>query len=336
MAQVPTNQLSDAIEQYGESEDGYTATPGHQVLTGDELSIYYLLLNLEDPVLQDLDLRRALSLAVNREAICETVFEGTREPASGIVPNGVPGYTENMWADSHYDVEAAKEILDAKYPADADGNRGITIDLTYNLDGDHKTVIEMVMADWNAVGIQTTSSTGEWASIITNAYPNGDFQVGRLGWIADYPIYDNFMYPLFFSTSGDNYSQIGDDAIDEALLDARSTIDDEERIAKYQELDAELGEQCWMIPLIVTGGDNNYGKYSNADVDAGMLEARAMLDDAERIAKFQEVDKLVAADMPVIPLFVYKHQLVCSDRVDGLYMDAQKLADLSTCELVEE
>lgn len=283
VAQVPTNQLSDAIEQYGESEDGYTATPGHQVLTGEELSTYYLLLNLEDPVLQDLDLRRALSLAVNREAICETVFEGTREPASGIVPNGVPGYTENMWADSHYDVEAAKEILDAKYPADADGNRGITIDLTYNLDGDHKTVMEMVMADWNAVGIQTTSTTGEWASIITNAYPNGDFQVGRLGWIADYPIYDNFMYPLF-----------------------------------------------------VTGGDNNYGKYSNADVDAGMLEARAMLDDAERIAKFQEVDKLIAADMPVIPLFVYKHQLVCSDRVDGLYMDAQKLADLSTCELVEE
>ena len=91
-----------------------------------------------------------------------------------------------------------------------------------------------------------------------------------------------------------------------------------------------------MYPLFVTGGDNNYGKYSNADVDAGMLEARAMLDDAERIAKFQEVDKLIAADMPVIPLFVYKHQLVCSDRVDGLYMDAQKLADLSTCELVEE
>ena len=198
-------------------------------------------------------------------------------------------YTRGSLALKSYRVD--NSIYGGIYPSD---HCPVSIQVDFNYDAPEPPQIEGAgtesdpwqinsTADWNAVGIQTTSTTAEWASIITNAYPNGDFQVGRLGWIADYPIYDNFMYPLF-----------------------------------------------------VTGGDNNYGKYSNADVDAGMLEARAMLDDAERIAKFQEVDKLVAADMPVIPLFVYKHQLVCSDRVDGLYMDAQKLADLSTCELVEE
>lgn len=280
VAQVPTTQLKDAISQYGESEDGFTATTGKEVLTGDELSIYYLMLNVNDEQLKDKDLRHALSLAINRQAICDTVFEGTREPAGGIVPPGIKGYVENEWADSRYDVDAAKKILDEKYPADADGKRNLSIALTYNLDGDHKAVMEMVMADWSALGIETSSNTAEWASILSNTYPNADFQVGRLGWIADYPIMDNFLYPLF-----------------------------------------------------VTGGDNNYGQYSNADVDKGLLEARAIASDDERVAKYQEVDKLIAEDMPVIPLFYYKHQMVCSQRVKSLYMDPQKLCDMSTVEL---
>lgn len=280
VAQVPTTQLKDAISQYGESEDGYTATTGKEVLTGDELSIYYLMLNVNDEQLKDKDLRHALSLAINRQAICDTVFEGTREPAGGIVPPGIKGYVENEWADSRYDVDAAKKILDEKYPADANGKRNLSIALTYNLDGDHKAVMEMVMADWSALGIETSSNTAEWASILSNTYPNADFQVGRLSWIADYPIMDNFLYPLF-----------------------------------------------------VTGGDNNYGQYSNADVDKGLLDARAIASDDERVAKYQEVDKLIAEDMPVIPLFYYKHQMVCSQRVKSLYIDPQKLCDMSTVEL---
>ena len=280
VAQVPTTQLKDAISQYGESEDGYTATTGKEVLTGAELSTYYIMLNVDDDTMKDPDLRHALSLAINRQAICDTVFEGTREPAGGIIPPGIAGYVENEWADSHYDVDAAKKILDEKYPADADGKRGIKVTLTYNLDGDHKSVMEMVMADWNALGIDTDSNTAEWASILSNTYPNQDFQAGRLGWIADYPIMDNFLYPLFY-----------------------------------------------------TGADNNYGGYTNADVDKTLLDARATADDDERIAKYQEADKAIAEDMPVIPLFYYKHQMVCSQRVKSLYMDPQKLCDMSTVEL---
>ena len=280
VAQVPTTQLKDAISQYGESADGYTIETGKQVLTGTELSTYYIILNVEDPVLKDVNLRKALSLAIDRQAICDTVFEGTREPAGGIVPPGIAGQQDNTWEFSKYDVDQAKQILDQYYPAGADGKRNVSIALTYNLDGDHKTVMEMVMANWNALGIDTTSKTGEWASIITNDYPNANFQAGRLGWIADYPIMDNFMYPLFAS-----------------------------------------------------GADNNYGKYSNKAVDDAILAARATLDDNERIAAYQEVDKTVAADMPVIPLFFYKHQMVGSARVKHLYMDPQKLCDMSQAEL---
>lgn len=280
IAQVPTTMLSDAISQYGESEDGYTITQDHAVLTGAEMSTYFIILNLDKEKMQDVNLRRALSLAIDRQAICDTVFEGTREPAGCIVPPGVNGYEADTWEYSHYDKDAAVALLDEYYPADADGNRGISIELTYNLDGDHKTVMEMVMANWNDVGIETTSATAEWSTIVSNVYPEGDFEAGRLGWIADYPIYDNFMYPLF-----------------------------------------------------VTGGDNNYGNYSNEEVDQGMLDARAIMDDDERIAAFQQVNALVAEDMPIIPLFFYRHQMVGSSRVKYFYMDPQKLSDMSTAEL---
>ena len=250
VAQVPTTQLKDAISQYGESEDGYTATTGKEVLTGDELSIYYLMLNVNDEQLKDKDLRHALSLAINRQAICDTVFEGTREPAGGIVPPGIKGYVENEWADSRYDVDAAKKILDEKYPADANGKRNLSIALTYNLDGDHKAVMEMVMADWSALGIETSSNTAEWASILSNTYPNADFQVGRLGWIADYPTLDNFIYPNFYSTADNNYSRYNNPEVDAAIDAARAIADEDERKDAYRKINQMVADDMPIIPIM--------------------------------------------------------------------------------------
>lgn len=242
---VPATQIPEARETYGESEDGYTATPGHQLLLGGEPSTYYLTINCSVAPWDNADFRRAVSMAINREAICDEVFHGTRTPADNIVPPGINGYEEGVWTYCKYDPDAAKELLAQIYP---DGNIP-TIKLTYNMDGGHKEVMDVVMASLKEVGITAEADTNEWTTIL-DRYDIGDYEIGRCGWVADYPIMDNFMYPLFFSTSGDNYSQIGDEAIDDALLDARATIDDAERIAKYQEVNATLGEQCWMIPLM--------------------------------------------------------------------------------------
>lgn len=242
---VPATQIPEARDTYGESEDGYTATPGHQLLLGGEPSTYYLTVNCSVAPWDNADFRRAVSMAINREAICDEVFHGTRTPADNIVPPGINGYEEGVWTYCKYDPDAAKELLAQIYP---DGNIP-TIKLTYNMDGGHKEVMDVVMASLKEVGITAEADTNEWTTIL-DRYDIGDYEIGRCGWVADYPIMDNFMYPLFFSTSGDNYSQIGDEAIDDALLEARATIDDAERIAKYQEVNATLGEQCWMIPLM--------------------------------------------------------------------------------------
>ena len=74
-AQIPTGQIKDNVDKYGKSEDGYTSTPGKQCLLGVELSTYFMIPCSQDPVLADVNVRRALSLAINRQNIVDTLYE---------------------------------------------------------------------------------------------------------------------------------------------------------------------------------------------------------------------------------------------------------------------
>ena len=279
---VPVPQIDSAIKDRGESKDGYTMSDGQHMLLGGEPSVYYLVVNNTAAPFDNADVRRGVSMAINREAICKTLFKGTRTPADGIIPPGIDGYQEGAWEYSKYDVDAAKECLDkAGYPAGSDGSRGLKLTLSYNQDGGHKEIMESVIGDLEKVGLEVVSDTPEWSALL-DQYQQLDYQFGRLGWIADYPIMDNFLYPLFHSDS--------------------------------------------------LGGDNRSG-YSNAEVDKGITEARATVDDQERLDKMHAVDKIIAADCPVIPLMFYSHVTAGSDRVKSFYLDPQKHAYLNRTEL---
>ena len=251
VAEIPPASITDALSQYGESDDGYTATPGKQCLTGAEVSVYYLNMNCEDETLKDVDVRRAISLAINRQAICDTLYNGIRKPADDILPPKIMGYKEGAWKYSKYDKDAAAALLDKNYPADADGNRNLKIQISYNPEGGHKEIMEMVQADLKAIGIDAQADTREWKAILAD-YRSGNTQTGRLGWTADYPIADNFLYALFNSASigGDNCSQFADDEVDKLLNEARTTVDDDERVKKMQEADALIGEACPVAPIM--------------------------------------------------------------------------------------
>ncbi len=249
-AQIPLGQLKDNIDQYGESEDGYTVTPGKQVLTGTELSTYYLVINLDDPVLSDVNVRRALSLAVNRQNIVDTLYEGSRQPATSIMPLVIDDNEANVWEYSTYDPERAAQILDeAGYTADDSGSRGISVTLDYNGDGGHEDIMSSIQADFEAIGVTVTQNTTEWATYLNNL-SDGSYQLARLGWIADYPTMDNFLYPNFFSTADNNYGNYNNPDVDAALLAARQIEDEEERRQAYREICAQVGQDMPIIPIM--------------------------------------------------------------------------------------
>ena len=248
---VPTAQIDAAKADRGESEDGYTMSEGHRMLLGSEPSTYYLVCNNTKEPFDNKDFRIGISYAINREAICKTLFKGTRTPADGIVPPGINGYKEGAWEFSRYDVDKAEEYLEKVYPKDSSGSRGLTLTLSYNQDGGHKEIMESIIGDLDKVGIKVESDTPEWKAVLQK-YSAGDYQFGRLGWIADYPIMDNFLYPLFHTDSigGDNRSGYSNTEVDKDINEARSTVDDAERVKKMQAADALIAADCPVIPIM--------------------------------------------------------------------------------------
>jgi len=255
-ATIPTGQIKATIEEYGESPDGYTINPGEQTLLGSELSTYYIWLNTQDPVMKNVDLRKALALGINAQAICDVVYEGTRLPASGPVPSGIVGYQENAWPNNKYDVEAAKEALTkAGYP----GGQGLPeIVLSFNVGRGHEKVMQLIQADLATIGVKVKldgrpweTYSAEWLKVSGGKFANNDVhQMMRLGWLADYPIMDNFLYPMFDSASGDNKALYKNAEVDKMLLEARRTTDTDERVKLYQEIEKKIGEDQPLIALV--------------------------------------------------------------------------------------
>lgn len=246
---IPTGKIKSCEKKYGTSKDGYTVTPNHQVLTGTECSVYFLVLNPSDEVLADKDVRHAMALAINRQSIVDTLFEGSRKAADGIMPKVIDDSDENVWSYCQYDPDQAAQILDAKYPADADGKRGLSITLNYNSDGGHEDIMSSIQSDLEKVGFTVTQDQTEWATYLTNL-TDGNYSVARLGWTADYPIMDNFLYPNFFSTADNNYEKYNNPEVDAAILAARQIQDDEERKAAYRKITATIGEDMPVIPIM--------------------------------------------------------------------------------------
>ncbi|HSK47201.1 MAG TPA: peptide ABC transporter substrate-binding protein [Coriobacteriia bacterium] len=245
--QIGEGKIADAQAKYGQAADGYTVNAGEQTLFGAENSTYYMILNNKDELFKDPALRKAISLAINRQAICDTVFEGTREPADNILPPGIAGYEKGAWADSKYDMEAAKQALaDAGYP---EGEGLPTVKLSFNSGAGHEPIMELVQADLKAIGIESEFDSADFP-VYLKQLDEGKHQIARLGWVADYPIAYNFLYSLFDSKSGDNKAYYANPAVDQAIKDGETTVDTAARLAEFQQISKTIGADNPVAPLM--------------------------------------------------------------------------------------
>lgn len=203
-------------------------------------------MNAEDEVMANKDVRRALSFAINRQAICDTLFSGSRIPADGVIPPGVDGYEEGAWEAARYDKAAAEQALvDAGYP----GGEGLELDLLVSTGGGHEQIMQMVQADLQAIGITSTIATSEWAAYL-DMLSDGSYQVARIGWTADYPTMENFLYSMFYTGSSKNRAHYSNPEADRLMDEARRTVDDAERVEAMKAADAVIAEDLPVIPLM--------------------------------------------------------------------------------------
>ena len=135
---------------------------------------------------------------------------------------------------------------DYEYKVLEDGTAEIT---DYNGDGGHEDIMSSIQADLEAIGIKVTQNTLEWAAYL-NSLSEGSYGLARLGWTADYPIQDNFLYPNFFSTADNNYNHYNNPDFDAAIMAARQIADEEQRREAYRAACGMVGDDMPVIPIM--------------------------------------------------------------------------------------
>jgi len=209
------------------------------------LDIYFYRINTARPVLSDVRIRRALSLAIDREQLVASLLKGGQRAATAFVPPGAGGYEPP--AVLRHDPAAARALLaEAGYP---DGQGLPIFDLLYNTSENHRRIAEALQQQWRAVGIQTRLVNQEFATLL-DARRTGDFQLLRSGWVADYDDPISFL-ALFTKDSTQNFTGWSDPAYDRALYEAARTPDRAARHALLRSAETRLLEAAPILPLYV-------------------------------------------------------------------------------------
>jgi oligopeptide transport system substrate-binding protein len=199
------------------------------------LGTYYYGFNLKN--IPDVDQRRAMALAIDRQTIIDHVAQADQIPATGMVPKGMPGFgvIEQDFLPARADLHRAHQFM-AKVE---DPKRQVT--LVYNDSPGHKEIAVAVQAMWRELGIYATIKAQEWAQFlqVLGPPPSDTVYVYRLGWIADYGDPMNFL-ELWTSKSGNNNSGFASPAYDRLIAEARNTPDDEARYELYRQAEAML------------------------------------------------------------------------------------------------
>lgn len=251
--QVPSGMFELTRQTYGEAEkNGYLANPEHSYFSGSELSVYYILCNNNDDVMKNRDLRIAISCAVNRQAICDIVFQGSRVPADNILMPGLAAYEPGAWGccPAEGDAALAEEYFDkAGYPADSNGSRGLQLTLSCNPGSSNETIMQMVQADLAKYGVDCTIEVQEWAAYL-DACQTGNYQLGRMGWVLTTPNAYTVLNDLFYSGLANNYSGYTNPEFDAMMDTARQIPDEEERTLAYKEANSLVGSDFPVIPLM--------------------------------------------------------------------------------------
>lgn len=211
----------------------------------------YLAFNLRDPVLKDLRVRRALALALDRDALVSGLWRGTVEKTETLLP---PGH----WARADLppltrDLAAAKRLLDeAGYPDPGNGAPRLT--LAYKTSTDEMSVLQAtaIAAQWREAGVATVIRSNDFA-VFYQDIVRGSFRLYSLRWqgISDpdhfHEVFDSRAVP----PNGWNRGFFSDPEVDARIAAARRTLDQAARRPLYEEIQRRVARELPYVSLYV-------------------------------------------------------------------------------------
>jgi oligopeptide transport system substrate-binding protein len=236
---VSTSYIDQASDETNPLHQGLAVTP--------ELSLYYIGFNTAQPPFDDVNVRRAFCLAVNKEHIAEVILRDMVGVADGILPPGMPGYSESL-EGLDYDVEKAKELIAASKYEDVSSLPPII--LTVSGYGNYiPRYLGAIIQEWQQnLGVEISVRQLEPEIFIYNLKQEKD-DMFILGWIADYPDPHNFLDILFYTGSENNFFEYSNLDLDALLDQAAIEQDEATRLPMYQQAEQLVVDEAPCLPL---------------------------------------------------------------------------------------
>ena len=248
-AQLVKDVPTDEIPSLTRAEDG------GDFYLDEIMGTYYISLNDQEEPFTDVRVRKALSLAIDRDYVANTIMQGIYTPATALVGPGIVdenGYfMDNANGGEPYisddyeaNLEEAKSLLaEAGYP---DGEGFPTITYSANDAGYHIPVAEYVQQAWGDLGITVNIDKVEWASFLPLRRA-GDYDISRNGWSMDYNDPSN-MLELFTTNNGNNDGKYANPEFDQVIEDSR-VADKTTHFEKLHEAEDILMNDAACIPV---------------------------------------------------------------------------------------
>ena len=186
----------DAIDRY--KEDG-------TLNIEDYAAIYWYKFNTTGEFTKNANIRKALTLAINRQELIDNILKGEQSPALGMVPPAIAGFEEDRGYFKDNDIEEAKAALElGMQELGINDPSEIKIGLSINTSEAHAVIAQFVQEGWaKNLGINVTIDNSEW-QVYLDKLNLLDFDVARMGWIADYNDAYSFLEQYDSAENGNN------------------------------------------------------------------------------------------------------------------------------------
>jgi oligopeptide transport system substrate-binding protein len=212
-----------------------------------ELSFYYIGFNTAKPPFDDANVRRAFSMALDKDKLVSLVFRDMVQRADGILPPGMPGFNESL-VGLKFNADEAKDLIKQSKYGDVANLPPITI-TTAGYGGVIGRSLQAIIYQWREnLGVEVKVRQLEPAFFLYHLMEEKD-ELFDIGWIADYPHPQDFLDILFHSGSDKNWSEYSNPEVDALLEQAAVEPDATKSLELYQQIEQKLVTDAACLPL---------------------------------------------------------------------------------------
>jgi ABC-type oligopeptide transport system substrate-binding subunit len=200
--------------------------------------------NLRNPKYQKPQVREAISLAINRDQIADTVYGGTKEPATGLIPRGVRGFARDACADCKRDVERARTLIQAAF-----GGKPPEMIIDHLNASPPREVAQAIAGDLQGIGLRVALREHTSAAYLA-LLERGQHEIAEYGWLAEVPSPDGFLAQQLRSGSANNHTGYGDRVFDGLIDQARVAKTEEAALEGYRKAEQRALDLLPLIPIV--------------------------------------------------------------------------------------